>query len=233
MVTDRLENEIVGEYLLTARSLAEYRAMFALTDAELRGHILDCPGGAASFTCEAVEFGARAVAVDPVYAQPAGELRETALADTDRGNAWSAAHAGDYLWDFYGGDPAVHRRMRHRAVRRFVADLVACPQRYVEAGLPSLPFADKEFDLVLSSHLLFTYADRLKPDFHLAALLELARVSAGEVRVYPLVEHSGAELTDLVAWLRGELDGKGIRSELRQTAAYEFQRGARDMLVLG
>ena len=33
------------------------------------------------------------------------------------------------------------------------------------AALPDLPFPDDAFDLVLSSHLLFTYADRLDADF--------------------------------------------------------------------
>ncbi|UGT38770.1 class I SAM-dependent methyltransferase [Nocardia yamanashiensis] len=231
-MTDRLDSEIAGEFLLTARSLAEYRAMFALGADELRGRILDCPGGAASFACEAVEFGAEVIAVDPCYAQPAGELREIALADTDRGNAWSAAHTGLYSWDWYGGDPAVHRRMRHDAVRRFTADLSEHPGRYIAAALPALPFSDNTFDLVLSSHLLFTYADRLNADFHLAALLELARVSRGEVRLYPLLDHSGEDLAELVAWVRAELRARGVGSALRPTVAYEFQRGADRQLVL-
>ncbi|MGK8523666.1 hypothetical protein ACRS6B_19915 [Nocardia asteroides] len=42
-----------GRYLLTGRSLSEYRAMFALTGDDLRGDVLDCPGGAAAFAAEA------------------------------------------------------------------------------------------------------------------------------------------------------------------------------------
>ncbi len=227
-----MDDEIIGEFLLTARSLAEYRAMFALTEDDLRGRVLDCPGGAAGFTGEIAELGVSAVAVDPFYALPAKQVCETALADTDRGNAWSATHGEMYLWDWYDGDPEVHRRIRHDAVRRFGADLEAHPDRYVAAGLPALPFPDNDFDLVLSSHLLFTYADRLDTDFHLAALAELARVSRGEVRVYPLLDHSGAALPDLLASLRAALAQRGIRTELRETVAYEFQSGARDMLVL-
>ena len=37
-----------------------------------------------------------------------------------------------------------------------------------------------------SSHLLFSYADRLDRAFHVASLRELARVGR-EVRVFPLV----------------------------------------------
>ncbi|WP_245663141.1 methyltransferase domain-containing protein [Nocardia inohanensis] len=231
-MTDRLDSEIAGDFLLTARSLAEYRAMFALTAADLRGRVLDCPGGAASFVCEAIDLGADAVAVDPIYASTAPDLRAVALADTDRGNAWSVSHTGLYSWDWYGGDPEVHRRIRHEAVHLFADDLDAHPERYVAAGLPALPFGDNDFDLVLSSHLLFTYADRLDADFHLAALRELARVSRGEVRVYPLVGHSGEPMPELLAWVRAELREHGVDSTLRATDAFEFQRGAGHQLVL-
>ena len=56
----------VGEYLISARSFAEYRAMFELSDGDLRGRILDCPAGGSSFTALAAASGARPVAVDPV-----------------------------------------------------------------------------------------------------------------------------------------------------------------------
>jgi hypothetical protein len=84
---------------------------------------------------------------------------------------------------------------------------------------------------VLSSHLLFTYADRLSPAFHVAALRELARVGR-EVRVYPLVDQAGRVLPDLV---REVLDGRaaaGLHGELVDVG-YEFQRGARSMLRIG
>ena len=61
----------IGEYLVSARSFAEYRALFGLTDGDLRGSVLDCPGGAAGFTATACARGVDARAVDPVYALPA------------------------------------------------------------------------------------------------------------------------------------------------------------------
>ncbi|RZS41055.1 hypothetical protein EV193_103373 [Herbihabitans rhizosphaerae] len=42
----------IGEMLVSPRSLAEYRGMFRLTDGDLAGRILDCPGGGAGFTAE-------------------------------------------------------------------------------------------------------------------------------------------------------------------------------------
>ncbi|MFD6161852.1 methyltransferase domain-containing protein [Nocardia sp. NPDC060256] len=224
------DSDVLGEFLVSARSLAEYRAIFTLTDADLHGRILDCPGGAASFTAEANALGADVTATDPIYARPPDELRSLASAETDRGSDWATAHSERYRWDWYGG-PRQLRAMRHAAARRFGADLSAHPERYIAAALPSLPFPDDSFDLALSSHLLFTYADRLTPDFHLEALLELARVCAGEIRAYPLVDHLGIHQDELVAYLRKELEDKGIRTGLREIS-YEFHHGANTVLVL-
>jgi Methyltransferase domain len=220
----------IGEYLVSARSFDEYRAMFALTDADLGGRVLDCPGGGAGFTALARVHGAEAVAVDPVYATPPGALEGRLAGELERGRAWARAHAHRYVWDFYG-DPAGHARVRAEAARAFAADRAAAPGRYVCAALPALPFRDGAFDLVLSSHLLFTYADRLDSAFHRTALLELARVSRGPVRVYPLVDQAGRPLPDLLDGLVRDLAAAGVAAEVRETG-YEFQRGARRLLQL-
>lgn len=220
----------VGDFLITARSLAEYRAMFTLTDADLRGRILDCPGGASSFTAEANVLGAHAIAVDPAYGMPIDKLAEHTIAETERGTAWADATSSRFVWDFYG-DLAGHQRVQRAAAARFVDDLRLHPDRYRAEQLPSLTFPDNAFDLVLSSHLLFTYADRLDFDFHLAALSELSRVSAGDVRIFPLVDQSGSPLASLVDELRTALGKNGIRSKVTEVN-FEFQRGSRSMLEL-
>jgi len=220
----------IGEYLISARSFPEYRAMFDLSDADLRGSILDCPGGGSDFTAQARARGADAIAVDPAYAIPAPQLGAHVLAETDRGSAHTAAGHDRYRWDFYG-DPAGHRAMRARSARGFARDLAAHPERYVAGALPSLPFPDGRFDLVLSSHFLFTYADRLDAGFHLAALQEMRRVCTGEVRVFPLLDQGGHSLDPLVDDLKGALAGRGVHAVVRRVP-YEFQRGGDRMLVL-
>jgi Methyltransferase domain len=220
----------IGPYLVSARSAAEYRAMFALTDDDLRGRVLDCPGGGASFTAAARAGGTAAFAVDPVYATPARELVARLDGELARGSAWATAHADRYVWDFHG-DPAGHARLRAESAAAFARDLARRPGHHVAAALPHLPFADGAFDLVLSSHLLFTYADRLDAGFHVAALRELARVGS-EVRVYPLVDQAGRPLPDLVDDVVAELGDTGVHARV-QDVPYEFQRGARSMLRLG
>lgn len=219
-----------GDYLISARSFDEYRAMFVVTEQDLHGAVLDCPGGGSSFTAFAASAGADAIAADPAYATPAAELVGLVVAETQRGSAWAAAGGDRYKWDYYN-DVDGHQRIRQASAEVFAADLLAHSYRYVCAALPMLPFPDRRFDLVLSSHLLFTYADRLDADFHLMALLEMHRVSRGEVRVFPLLDNAGNRTDELLERLRSELANRRIDTEVRHTD-YEFQRGGNQMLVL-
>jgi len=97
--------------------------------------------------------------------------------------------------------------------------------------LPDLPFRDGAFDLVLSSHLLFMYADRLDEEFHVHALREMVRVARGEVRVFPLLADSGALLLGLRRQLMEALRGGGMEVEIRPSA-YEFQRNGTEMMIV-
>jgi hypothetical protein len=180
----------MGQILVSARSFAEYQAMFALHDDDLSGPVLDCPGGGSGFVAEAARRGVEACAADPVYALTAEQLTDLVLSEPARGTAHTVAGSDRYRWDFYGS-PAEHTRVRAESARCFVSDFHANRERYVAAALPVLPFPNAQFRLVLSSHFLFTYADRLDTSFHLAALSELCRVANGEVRIFPLVDQAG------------------------------------------
>src|ERR1700678_1250401 len=164
--------------------------MFALAGSDLSGSVLDCPGGGSSFTACANQAGGSAIAAEPAYGRPRHSLPALVMAEVERGSAHTAAGADRYVWGFYG-DPGGHERVRLGSARAFSRDLIAHPARYVPASLPRLPFPGGRFDLVLSSHFLFTYADRLDLEFHRAALLELHRVARREVRVFPLLEQGG------------------------------------------
>lgn len=203
--------------------------MFDLTDADLTdGPVLDCPGGGGSFAAEARALGAHVISVDPLYAAPPQELAERTLRDTDRSSEFIGENLERYVWTFFRSRDH-HLESRRGGARIFATDILEHPELYVSAELPELPFDDGQFTLALSSHLLFTYADRLDFDFHVAALTELARV-AQQVRAYPLVDygaHRYAELEDL----RARLEARELTSEIRRVP-YEFQRGANEMLVL-
>ncbi len=218
----------IGAVLVSARSLAEYRAMFALSDAALRRRLLDCPGGAASLTAEVNAAGGDATACDPRYARTSvDELAAQAQADTDRGNRYVRTHPEQYRWGFFA-DPAEHYRHRHAALTRCTADRRAHPERYVPGELPHLPFADNAFELTVSSHLLFSYADRLNLAFHRDGILELMRVTRDELRIFPLVA-MGAVSYPYLDQLLAQLADHGITTQVADVA-YEFQAGGNQML---
>jgi hypothetical protein len=213
----------IGEILVSCRAFAEYRAMFALTERDLELELLDCPGGAAEFT--AVTGGR---ACDPLYGLAPDALLARAAADRRRAESYVQAHPEEYEWSFFAGLDD-YRAQRDAALAAFAHDYATHPERYVEASLPELPFADEAFGLALCSHLLFAFADRLDLAFHVAAIAELTRVASREARIYPVFAMGSRPSLDL-APLRAELAARGIGAEL-VGVDYRFQRGEPVMLV--
>jgi hypothetical protein len=214
------------------RELADYRAMFDLTDDQLRGRrVLDCPSGPGSFVSESLTLGAEPVGVDPLYAEPLDALAARGRRDVqhtiDRMRAKAHAFA-DIDLDAYAAS-------KMRALERFTRDFPSglAEGRYIAASLPELPFPDHHFDLVLSAHLLFTYSDPVHggilPEspftlaWHLHAAEALWRVCRGELRLYPTTtrwetpaRHAWAEA------VRSRLESLGGRTRWQPSA---FARG--------
>lgn len=188
--------QLEADVLVSARTLAEYTDMFGLDERDRASRIVDCPGGAASAVAELGAAGGDAIAVDPQYSLGADELRARVLADVERSVTESRRRHPDYDWDVRGGVVG-YEEMRRAAAEAMLDDLCARPEKYVAGALPSLPLASDSADLVLCSHLLFTYADILDFDMHVASLVDMARV-APEVRVYPLVDHSGNPMPEFI-----------------------------------
>jgi hypothetical protein len=216
--------------IITSRSFSEYRAMFALDDTDLDGVVLDCGGGASSFVAEAARTGVRALAADPLYARGASVLADRLRTDQERAHALMRANAEQYVWSWYGSAER-HSEMRSSAGDAFVADLCRRPGSYLAAGLPHLPLADKSIDLVLCSHLLFTWADHFDSTWHRTAILEMSRVCRGEIRIFPLVHKGAGAPVAFLDPLRAALEAAHLTSELRRVP-YEFQRGADRLLAV-
>jgi ubiquinone/menaquinone biosynthesis C-methylase UbiE len=98
--------------------------------------------------------------------------------------------------------------------------------RYIDAGLPALPFADNSFDLALCSHFLFLYSDQLSKQFHLQSIHEMCRI-AREVRIFPLLaldNRPSPHLPESLAQLNPLFESS------IEKVPYEFQRGGNRML---
>lgn len=216
------------------RTLEEYTRFFALDPATLRGRaVLDVGAGPSSFTVEAHRRGIDAVAVDPLYNESQASLATRIREDYAR--MFLQMRAKPRLFKLRAtGFPSFDEAEadRRAAASRFLADYEGNVRhgRYVRASLPLLPFLDGAFDLVLCAHLLFIHAARFDFEWHLAACVELARVSNGEVRIHPVCGADGKPYAELDG-LRAELGDLGITSAVAKVNQ-EFFVGSGSMLVL-
>ncbi|MDA8433895.1 MAG: hypothetical protein M0Z60_13175 [Nitrospiraceae bacterium] len=229
MKKERLDIDRVA---FIGRTYEEYEKIFGLDYRHLRkARILDCPAGAASFAAEAGRRGFDVVACDILYGLSRRALLSKGEKDIALINEKLGGVAHLYLWDYYRDRDGLISK-RREALGRFAADFPRgrAAGRYVAASLPRLPFADGTFSLVLSCHFLFLYGDMLDIDFHKECLLELARVSSGDVLIFPLSGLDGDPYPHLGEVLRF-LDVNGVEAGIRR-APFEFQRDANMMMRL-
>jgi len=211
------------------RSFDEYLRMFALGKRELELRIVGCGDGPAAFNAEMTRQGKRVVSVDPLYGFSAEEIAQRIRDVYDDMVEGARRKADSFHWtDFRSPEDLGRRRME--IMRVFLADYPAGREtgRYVEGSLPTLPFADDEFDLALCSHLLFTYSSILSEDDHVKAIREMCRV-AGEARIFPVLDMFDGGRSRHLDPVMSQLRNAGFVAEL-QRVAYEFQRGGNEML---
>lgn len=211
------------------RNMSEYLAMFALNPQSLRGRIVGVGDGPASFNAECFHAGLDVTSVDPLYQFSADEIAGRIEAAYPEVLAQVTRHKDDFNWDHIASPEAL-AEIRMQAMQIFLQDFAHNQdQRYINAALPQLPFADKQFDLALCSHLLFLYSDRFDMAFHIKACHELCRIAA-EVRIYPLVtlDNSPSPYVDAVI---ESLRFVGLEARIHPVD-YQFQRGAGDMLLI-
>ncbi|AEM57900.1 S-adenosylmethionine (SAM)-dependent methyltransferase [Haloarcula hispanica N601] len=222
--------EVQEEFRFLGRTFAEYCRLFGLDPSSLGGHsVLDCPGGPGSFTAVASTLANSVVAVDPMYGRTVTDLQTICHDAVEQTVAQLQAQREAFVWSEYG-NPATRGRYLRAAAERFLADYARHPGRYVQAGLPELPFESDAFDIVLSANLLFLYDDRLDEQFHADAMLELARVARTEVRVFPLHSLDGSR-SAFVDPVRNRVEDAGLTTRF-ESVPYEFQPGATEALVV-
>jgi hypothetical protein len=211
------------------RSFEEYRRMFALGDADLTGTLLGCGDGPASFNVEATRRGAHVVSCDPLYQFSAAQIRQRIDETATEVLEQARQNAHEFVWDDALPDLDALKRVRMSAMTTFLDDYEQgrAQGRYVDAGLPLLPFDDGAFDLALCSHFLFLYSRQRDLTFHLESMRELRRV-AREVRVFPLLALGGEPSPHLAA-ARGALESDGFTVTVERVP-YEFQRGGNEMM---
>ncbi|WP_067843793.1 hypothetical protein [Mycolicibacterium wolinskyi] len=198
---------------VTARSLAEYCQMFALSDDTLASsEFLDCASGASAFGAELRARGGRVLSADPLYGAGLDTVREPALRNLDHCEQWLHAHSDVINWDLLGS-PTAYRQKGLRSLALFSADFSARPDNYLAASLPNIPLGDGSVDIALCANLLFAYADTLDVDFHVSAITEMARIARIELLIHPVSARDGRTPTGFVAAVRQRLSASGLHTQ--------------------
>jgi hypothetical protein len=208
--------------------MAEYIAMFALSEHDLDSSILSCADGPAGFNAEMRAAGQTVISADPIYQFTAEEIRGRIDAVYPTVMEQLERNIDDYVWTTIAS-PAALGKLRWETMERFLADFPDGKKqgRYRPRSLPALPFADQAFDLALCSHFLFLYSKQYAAEFHYQSIREMLRV-AKEVRIFPLLTFEGRPSPHVDAvceWLAQA----GWRYEVK-AVDYEFQRGGNQML---
>jgi hypothetical protein len=228
----------LGRVVFIGRTFLEYVDMFGLELQKIKGlRILDCPSGASSFVCESFrEHGMKFVTgCDVMYkSRDLSTLENIATIDLIHMAAKLSETSSYYKWEQYHDIKGL-LKARKLPLQKFLTDYNSGirEKRYVYAKLPKLPFRDKEFDLVLSGNLLFYYHDVLDYDFHLQSILEFIRVSAKEVRIFPIVTPNGKLPTYFERLMRDlrRLTTISLRYEITDVK-YHFRKGVNKMMLL-
>ena len=208
------------------RSFDEYVAIFSLSNTDLDKRILGCGDGPASFNTELTRRGGSVVSVDPIYQFSERKIKERILETYDQVIEQTKNNKDEFVWTHIKSIEELGR-IRMEAMNRFLEDYHNGKDRYIQAELPTLAFADEEFDLALCSHFLFLYSEHLTVGFHIQSLKELCRI-AHEVRVFPLLELGSKKSRHLGAVV-DRLNEDGYECTVKKVS-YEFQREGNEML---
>jgi SAM-dependent methyltransferase len=195
------------------RSFDEYLLMFGLTESHRKVRILGVGDGVANFNAHATRLGWRVVSVDPMYQLSPHELQARVDDVLPEAVDMIGTLPDHWTWTRYE-NPQALLEARRRIVKDFMEDWRrgAAGGRYLAAGLPNLPFMDGAFDLIVCSHLLFSWSNvmGLDLDFHRRAIREMLRVAA-EVRICPTSKSPTGEQSDFLDTIcRDIADAGGI-----------------------
>ena len=221
--TDKQNINLTSKVLFYGRTLQEYIKMFDLDLSLWKGcKILDCSSGPASFVAEANELDLDVVGCDPLYTDELENLLECGEQDINTIIDFLLSSSLPISQKFYTSVDDM-KDYATSALRKFLVDYPVgkSEKRYIQAGLPNLPFEDKTFDLVLSSNFLFVYSKLFIPNletldyqFHLRSVLELIRVAKREVRIFPMLYIDG-KLHEYAENLLADLKKEDIVADIR------------------
>lgn len=226
--TKKLE---LNRVVFLGRTWEEYLLIFDLKEEQLIGKsVLDCPGGACSFTAIANQRGIRSVAADLAYYHSVEALKEKGLQDIEYIIPKIEQVKDNYRWDYFENIVELKNK-RVTALSQCIKDMEETNKsRYFPVVLPVLPFEDGFFDITLSAHLLFMYADNIDYYFHIQTIDELLRVTKEEVRIFPITDMNGKRY-DRIDEIKEWIVMRGWEA-VESKSPYEFHKNVNTMLKI-
>ncbi|MCV6637844.1 hypothetical protein [Candidatus Albibeggiatoa sp. nov. NOAA] len=216
--------------VLLGRTYAEYARFFDFDSLDLPNiSMLDVGGGVSSFCSEAQQQGLQVLATDPIYGTEANILKAKCQKDLQTVMTQLPKVKHQYNWQFYK-DIGHLTEYRTQAYQTFISHYQAHPKHYITSSLPSLPFTTNSFDVTFVSHLLFLYEHVFDYDFHRQSLLELARVTRQQIRIYPLTNFQ-AERSTYIERIQQDKLLNDLKFNI-VPIEFEFSKNANQMLIV-
>lgn len=207
-------NEICG----LGYSVDDYKKMFDLSDDDLNRNILDYRSGANVFCQEIYNQNKSEASIikacDPIYQMNITDLKKLAKASIDKLNQEYKANKSKFTLNTADFEKFIEQRINNINIFFSEFEVNKNNNLYTLDSLPSLSFEDEKFDLALVNYYFFSYSEILGLDYIVAGLKELIRV-ANEVRIFPLVNHSG-EYSDAVPMVLGKLQENDLGAEIKE-----------------
>lgn len=218
---------ILKEIVPWGRNRDEYIKMFRLTDKELNGTILGCGDGPSSFNSES---SGRVTSIDPIYDFSKNEIKSRIEETCEIVCKELEENRDNFVWNEFKSVEEL-KSVRLTAMKDFLEDYDngKSEGRYISGALPVLKFADKTFDLVLSSHFLFLYSRKLSLKFHIDSIKEMLRVGKA-VKIFPLCDLN-SQISPHIVGVTGWLIENGYSYNIEDTD-YEFQKGGNKYLYI-
>ena len=219
------------DIVLIGRTFDEYYRMFDLANINVKDEkILDVASGVSSFCTEANYRGYNVTASDRIYCFSAAEIEEKCIMDLMVVLEQLPDIADLYKWEFFK-DIEDLKKNRVKAYKLFIKDLKENgSKRFIYTEYPKNEFVDNEFSISLISHFLFMYDDKLDYEFHKQTILEIIRITSGEVRIFPIVNLK-ARKSLLVNQLMNDRDLKNCEITIKKVD-YEFVKNGNEMLTI-
>ncbi len=221
----------LNKVALIGRTFEEYDKIFRLRDFNSNHvKILDVGSGVSSFCAEAQDVGMNVMAMDPIYDHDAKELEIKCEQDIDLIIKELDGVEHLYVWNIFKSKEHL-KKQREDAYKRFIIHYRNNRNVfYISESMPKTSFINNQFDIVISSHLLFLYDHIFDYSFHEETIKEMLRITSNEIRMFPLLNLYGKKsiyLDDILEYL----DLNDVEWSIERID-YEFIRGGNEMLRL-